>query len=375
MLEKANKIRTINYINLKEQYLEEKIEIDECIHRVFSSGNFVAASGVLAFEDEIAAHCGVKYAIAVSSGTAALVLSLISLNIGPGDEVITPPNSHFASTGAIIHVGATPVFVDVTNDQNIDPSLIERAITQKTKAIMPVHLCGRVCDLDPILELAKKHNLHIIEDAAQAIGATYHGKMAGSFGLVNAFSAHPLKILNAGGDAGYITTNDESLAIRIKRLRNLGLASRNKISEWSDVSRMDAIQAEVLRVRLPKLAENINRRRAHAKIYEEILDRDHIWIAPERDYEFNAYHTFAIMIEKRDELQDYLTKQNITTYIHYPIPIHLQAPAATLGYKRGDFPKTEYQANTVLSLPIHQQLSPGDIAYVAEHINKWINRN
>jgi dTDP-4-amino-4,6-dideoxygalactose transaminase len=310
--------------------------------------------------------------VALNSGTDALILSLRSLAIGPGDEVITPPNSFVASTAAIVHVGAKPVFVDVLSDQNIDSERIAAAITPRTKAIMPVHLTGRIADMDPILELAQSHRVAVIEDAAQAIGSRYRGKPAGSFGAVGCFSTHPLKNLNAVGDGGFITTNNDDIAAFVRRQRNHGLVDRNTVDEFGLVSRMDALQAAVLEFRLGRLDEIIRQRRSKAARYRELLDRGDIFVAPDRNIDFNSYHTFVIQVDRRDALQRHLADKGIGTAIHYPIPIHLQPASAALGHRRGDFPSAESQAARILTLPINPSLTDRDIEIVAEETKRFL---
>jgi dTDP-4-amino-4,6-dideoxygalactose transaminase len=294
-----------------------------------------------------------------------------ALGIGPGDEVITPPNSFVASTAAIVHLGAKPVFADVLPDQNIDPERIAQAITPRTKAIMPVHLTGRIADMDPIMDLARKHGLLVIEDAAQAVGSSYREQPSGSFGDVGCVSTHPLKNLSAVGDGGFITTNRDDVAASVRLLRNHGLIDRNTVKEFGIVSRMDALQAAVLEFRLGRLDEIIRRRRANAGRYRELLDPRHVFMAPDRQIEFSTYHTLVIQVERRDALQRHLAEQGIGTAIHYPIPIHLQPAAASLGHKRGDFPVTERQAERILTLPVHPSLKPEQIKTIAEETNRF----
>jgi dTDP-4-amino-4,6-dideoxygalactose transaminase len=309
--------------------------------------------------------------VTLNSGTDALILSMRALDIGPGDEVITPPNSFVASTAAIIAVGSTPVFADVLLDQNIDPAAVEAAVTPRTKAIMPVHLTGRMADMNPLMAIARKHSLAVIEDSAQAVGSTYDGRMSGTIGTLGCFSAHPLKNLNAAGDAGFVVTADAGLAARIKRLRNHGLINRSDVEEWGTVSRLDTLQAEVLRIRLRHLPSVIERRRRNAAHYGVGLAGLPIFVPPCRNIELNTFHTFVVQTDRRDELQRFLAGRGIETAIHYPVPIHLQAAAAHLGHRHGAFPVTERQARRILTLPVNQFLSVADINYICDCVREF----
>lgn len=362
-------MREVPYVNLAAQFEAERSSLMAVIEGVLAEGTFIGGSEIARLEAALAAYCEMPHAIGVASGTDALILGMKALGIGPGDEVITPPNSFVASTASIVMTGATPVFADVLPDQNIDPEAVAAAVTSRTKAIMAVHLTGRVASMDRLAQIAENHGLLLIEDAAQAIGARYMGKPAGSLGDLACFSAHPLKNLNATGDAGFIVTGDGEIATRIGRLRNHGLVDRNTAEEWSSASRLDTLQAAILLMRLAKLDDVISQRRANAEIYCQLLDSTHIYIPPSRNIEFNSFHTFVIQVDERDKLKDFLAIKGIRTAIHYPVPIHLQPAAEGLGYKRGQFPVTERQADRILTLPIHQFLSTDDIEYVAETVN------
>jgi dTDP-4-amino-4,6-dideoxygalactose transaminase len=303
-----------------------------------------------------------------------LMFGLLALGVGPGDEVITPPNSFIASTAAIMHVGARPVFVDVLPDQNIDPERVQAAITQRTKAVMPVHLTGRMADMNAIEAVAARHNLFVIEDAAQSIGSRYADRRSGAFGHVGCFSTHPLKNLNACGDGGFLTTNCGATADRVRLLRNHGLSDRNTAQRFGFVSRMDAIQAAILKFRLQRLDAIIEKRRRNADLYRELLDRRHVFAPPCRQIEFNSFHTMVIQVDRRDELRAHLMNDGIATAIHYPVPIHLQPAAASLGHRAGDFPVAERQATRILSLPIRDSLAEDDVAYVAQSVNAFFAR-
>ncbi len=365
----------IPYVNLKAFGEEEWDELQPLLKKIITSGKFIQGEEVEVFEKEIAEFCGTKHAIAVNSGTDALILSMRSLGIGPGDEVITCPNSFIASASSIFHVGAEPVFVDVLEDQNMNPDLIEKAITNKTKAILPVHLTGRVCQMDKIMAIAHKYKLHVIEDAAQSIGSMYENKKSGSFGNFGCFSTHPLKNLNAFGDGGFITSDDEERVNRIKRLRNHGLKDRITADEWGYVSRMDTIQACILLYHLKKLPLITKQRRSNADLYRSVLsDISDIFIAPCKSQEFNTFHTFVIQVEERDKLQAHLLDKGIKTTIHYPIPIHLQLASKDLPYKKGDFPVTETQSKRILTLPVNQFLGENEISYICDKISEFYKR-
>lgn len=360
-----NRIRNVPFVDLVSQHAPLREELHRALDQVLSHGQFVFGPEVAEFEKEFASYCGTRFAIGLNSGLDALILALRALGVGHGDEVITPPNSYIASSGAIGLLGASPVFVDVGDDYNIDPTLIENAITPKTKAIMPVHLTGRPCDMDAISAIAEKHALYVVEDAAQSVGARYKEKPTGSLGDIGCFSLHPLKTLNACGDAGIITTDDAELKQRILRLRNHGLKNRDECAEWGYNSRLDSLQAAFLNLKLRHLSAWTEKRRTHAMIYQqELRDLNGIICPSDRSHEYAAYHTFIIRADRRDDLQRYLNQHGIGAGVHYPIPIHVQESAASLGFGPGDMPKTEQQADEILSLPVHQNLSDDDIRYV-----------
>ncbi len=306
----------IHYVNLPKQYKSERKELLSLIDQTLSTGQYVGGDQVQKFENSISKLLKVKYCVALNSGTDALTLGLHAMGVRKNDEVITTPNSFIASTAAIVHLGAKPIFVDVKDDQCINPNLIEKSITKRTKAIMVVHLTGRVCEMDKILKISKKYKIPIIEDAAQAVGSKYKGKMAGSFGKVACFSAHPLKNLNALGDSGYLTTNSKKISNFIKDVRNHGMTKRNKIKNFGYVSRMDNLQAAILNFRLKNLSKIINKRRINAKFYINNLNKKFVFMPKENKKEFNTYHTFVVQVSNRDKLKKYLEKKknrNINT--------------------------------------------------------------
>jgi len=363
--------RPIPYVNLSAQFEEERAAILSAITGVLERGDFIGGAAVDELEKALAEYHGLSEVVCLNSGTDALILALRVLGIGPGDEIITPTNSFVASTACVVAVGARPVLVDVLPDQNVDPEAVSRAVTPRTKAIIPVHLTGRIADMDAIGAIAREHGLAVVEDAAQAIGSRYHDRLAGTLGDIGCFSAHPLKNLNACGDAGFMTMNRPDLAARARLLRNHGLADRNTVAEWGAVARLDTLKAAVLLVRLRNLGDVIARRRRNAALYRQLLASAPVFVPPDRNHEYNTFHTFVIQGDRRDALQDWLKVRGIGTAIHYPIPIHLQPAARELGYRRGDFPVAEAQAERILTLPVNQFLSEGDIARVAEAVSDF----
>tara|TARA_B100001175_G_C19514098_1_gene646005 strand:- start:6416 stop:7516 length:1101 start_codon:yes stop_codon:yes gene_type:complete len=363
----------ITYVNLKQQYLLERKKILRIIDRALKKDKWVGGDEVQKFEKKISKICKTKYCVALNSGTDALTLALHLLGVKKGDEVITPANSFIASTAVIVHLGAKPVFVDIKKDQNIDENKIEEKITKKTKAIMPVHLTGRMCAMDKIIKISKKYKIPVVEDCAQSILSKYQNKMSGSWGNVGCFSAHPLKNLNAIGDAGYLTTNNKSIYKKIKNLRTHGMGdARDNVKEFGYVSRMDNIQAAVLNYRLSNLKKIILKRRENVKLFLRYLDLNKVYFPLEKNNEFNTYHTFVIQVDKRNKLKKFLNNQKIETAIHYPVPIHLQYASKFLNYKRGSFPETEAQSKKILTLPIHQFLKKKDIYKIAKSINEFL---
>jgi dTDP-4-amino-4,6-dideoxygalactose transaminase len=364
----------VPYVDIGGQFQDDRDALMPIIEEILASGQHVGGVWEGRLEAALTQWCGTKHVLALNSGTDALILALEALGIGPGDEVITPPNSFVASTAVINRVGATPVFADVLADQNIDPRAVERVVTTRTKAIMPVHLTGRVADMNPIVKLARDRGIAVIEDAAQAIGSRYDGALAGSIGDVGCFSAHPLKNLNACGDAGYLATDRDDVADYVRLARNHGLMDRNTVMRFGTVSRMDSLQAAILEFRLGRLDDTIKRRRANAAVYRDHLDPDLVFSPPCRNMEFNTFHTFVVQVDHRDALREHLNGMGIGTAIHYPVPIHLQPAAAYLGHGEGDFPVTEEQAGRILTLPIHQGLEEAQIARVAAVVNAFLRK-
>ena len=360
----------VPYVDLPGQHKPLKKEILAAVSKHLDRGDFILGEAVSELERDFAKYCGTKYAAGLNSGTDALFLALKAAGIGEGDEVITAPNSFLASATSIAATGAKPVFADVRADQNIDPDRIESRITSRTRALMPVHLTGKAADMDPILDIAKRHNLFVIEDAAQAIGTEYRGKRAGNLGHAAAFSLHPLKTLNACGDGGVLTTNDEKIHSKVVQLRNIGLKNRTESDIWGYNSRLDSIQAAIVGLKLKKVDRWIAQRRKNADYYRKKL-AGVVECPTEESFERAAYHLFVIQADRRDELQAYLLEKGVDTKIHYPIPIHLQNCAKELGYRRGDFPNVERQSQRILSIPIYQTLAKAQLDYVASTIRSF----
>lgn len=350
----------VPFVDLQAQYQSIAPEIDEAIRGVVERGDFILGGAVDLFEAEFAAYSDCRWAVGVDSGTSALELAIRALDIGPGDEVITAANTFIATALAISHSGATPVFVDAdAATHNIDARLIADAITERTRAIIPVHLYGRPADMDPIMQIARTHGLAVIEDASQAHGATYKGRKVGSIGDVAAFSLYPAKNLGAFGDAGIVTTNTEAIADRIRLLRNYGSVTKYRHDIDGFNRRLDTLQAAVLRVKLRHLESWTALRRAHAASYTEALmsadlriDLPHV--TGENDH---VFHLYVIESDTRDALRADLEVHGISTVVHYPIPIHRQPAYEDLALPKGSFPITEQACDRVLSLPMFPELT------------------
>ena len=367
---------SVPMLDLKAQYAGIKNEIIPVITDVCQSQMFCLGRTVDKFEQKIAQYCNCKHAIGVSSGSDALLVSLMALEIKPGDEVITTPFTFFATAAAVARLGAKPVFADVAHDSyNINPDNIEEKITQKTRAIIPVHLFGQVAQMKPILEIAKRRNLAVIEDVAQAIGATQNGTKCGSFGDLGCFSFYPTKNLGAFGDGGLVTTNNEKLAEKIKILRDHGQNPRYFYKTIGGNFRLDAIQGAVLSVKLEHLDKWNEKRRQNAALYNKLLADSPVGIPKIEPNNVSIYHQYTITAPERDKLQKFLTENQIGSAVFYPKPLHLQDCFTGLGYKKGDFPIAEQLCDEVLSLPIYPELEPGQIEYVAETILKFYGTN
>ena len=364
----------VPFVDLGAQYRTIEGEIGEATSRVIQQSDFILGREVSLFEEEFAAFCEVKYAIGVDSGTSALELALRAYDIGPGDEVITAANSFIASALAISHAGARPILVDVDpSTYTVDVSAIEKAITPRTKAVIPVHLYGHPAHMNPIRELADKHGLVIIEDACQAHGTRYKGRRAGSLGHAAAFSFYPGKNLGAYGDGGIVVTNDRGIARRLEMLRNYGQKEKYQHLFRGYNRRLDTLQAAVLRVKLRYLEKWNAARRWNAVLYHKFLDGCGLLLPGEAPGAESVWHLYVIRAEQRDALKEHLISRGISASIHYPIPIHVQPAYLDLGYKKGDFPVTESCAHQVLSLPMYAEISQDQIEYVAKTIRNFLS--
>lgn len=359
-------------LDLKLQYHSLHSEIAEALQRVLDSGQFVLGPEVSALEEEIAAYCETAYAVGVASGTDALRLSLAALGIGPGDEVITTPFTFVATANTISHCGATPVFVDIEpRTYNLDPKAVAAAITSRTRAIVPVHLYGQPADMDPILHLSERHGLYVIEDAAQAIGAQYRGRPAGSLGICGCLSFYPTKNLGAYGDAGMVVTNDAALAQRIDLLRRQGSANRYYHEVLGFNSRLDSLQAAVLRVKLRHLDYWQERRRLLATRYDELLAEYPVTTPYVRPDVRHVFHQYTIRTPRRDELAAFLRERGIGSMVYYPLPLHRQRLYAGLNLTEGSLPISEAAGREVLSLPMYPELDDAQQRSVALAIGQF----
>lgn len=363
---------TVPFLDLKKQYASIKTEVDEAVLRVLASTTYVLGPEVDAFEKEFAAAHDVRHAVAVNTGTSALHVALLAAGIKPGDEVITVSMTFIATVSAIRYTGAMPVFVDVDPQTfTMDVNQIESKITARTRAIMPVHLYGQPADMGPIMEIAKRRNLLVIEDAAQAHAAEYKGKRVGGIGQIAGFSFYPGKNLGAYGEAGIATTNDDKYAHTMRLLRDWGQEKKYYHDLHAFNYRMDAIQGAILRVKLRQLEKWTDARRSHARRYDELLGGSRIKHAAEAKGRKHVYHIYGVYHERRTELQVALQAAGIHTGIHYPIPVHLQRAYADLGYRVGDLPVTETVALQQLSLPMFPELTDDQIGRVAKEIATW----
>jgi dTDP-4-amino-4,6-dideoxygalactose transaminase len=367
---------SIAFMDLGKQYEEIKTEVREGLERVLQKGNFILGEEEKTFEEEFASYCGAKFAVGVNSGTDALFLGLLSLGIGKDDEVIVPAFTYIASALAVSYTGAKPVFVDIEeNTYNIDTGKIEKAITKKTKAIMPVHLYGHPVDMGPLIKIARKHNLKIIEDCAQAHGATckirdqkskIRNIKVGTFGDMGCFSFYPTKNLGAAGDGGIVITDNEDIYKKLLMLRDYGRKNRYEHVIKGYNSRLDTLQAVILSAKLKRLDKWNEMRRKNASIYSKLLQgKNNIVIPVEESYAKHVYHVFAIRIKRRDSVCEELKKKGISVLVHYPIPLHLQEAYKELRYKKGDFPVAERVSQEIVSLPMYPHLKEEDIKKIS----------
>jgi dTDP-4-amino-4,6-dideoxygalactose transaminase len=364
----------VPFVDLKAQYRSIKSEVDAAISSVLESGQFVLGEEVTAFEEEFAAYSGARFGIAVNSGTSALHLALLAANIGPGDEVITVPFTFVATVAAIRYTGALPVFVDIDPESyTMDARRLEGAITKQTKAVLPIHLYGQAADMDPILAIARRHGLVVIEDAAQAHGAEYKGRRVGAIGDLGCFSFYPGKNLGAYGEGGMVTTNNSGYAKTIRMLRDWGQARKYEHSLRGYNYRMDGLQGAVLRVKLRYLEAWTEARRKNAARYNELLSNNGIQTPRQMPYARHVYHIYPIRTPHRKALQQGLRAKGIETGIHYPIPVHLQEAYSELGFRPGSFPCSEGAAEQVLSLPMFGELTEAQLENVASAVREGVN--
>lgn len=372
----------IPLLDLNAQYQTIAPEIEATVKRVLSSQHFILGPEVAELEQEIAPYCHCSDAVGCASGSDALLLALMACGVGPGDEVITTPFSFFATAGSIVRLGAKTVFVDIEESTfNINAELVARAITPKTKAIMPVYLFGQCAEMDSITELARRHNIAVIEDAAQAIGAEYKGRRAGSLGVVGCFSFYPTKNLGGAGDGGMLTTNDPEMAASLRDLRSHGARKKYFHDRVGINSRLDALQAAILRVKFHYLDEWARGRRTNAQRYREIfantelISSGSVRLPAEADSTLHVYNQFVIRTRERDKLRAYLTEHGIGTEIYYPLPLHMQTCFAELGYHAGDFPESERAAEEALALPVYPELTADAQGRVVEAIASFYRLN
>lgn len=362
----------VKFSYLDRQFADVDIYLKD-VRSLVMGGDFTLGVAVREFERRFADLCQMPYAVGVGSGTDALALPLKMLGIGAGDEVITTPTTFIATVGAIVMAGARPVFVDSEDGFVIDPSKIEAAITPRTKAILPVHYTGNVADMPAIMEIARKCNLIVIEDACQAITAAIHGQYVGSWGHAVGFSLHPLKNLNVWGDGGVIVTRSQELAEKLRLYRNHGLVNRDEVSNFGCNSRLDSLQAVVGNRLINDVEWITNKRIANAKRYDEAFADigEFVHVPKRRNGVKHVYHLYIIRVQKRDELLASLNKNGVEAKVHYPIPIHLQKAARHLGYKEGDFPVSEADSRSIITLPAHQHLSGEEIDYVIDSVRRF----
>lgn len=365
----------VNFVDLQRQNKIYKKELMGAIEHIVDTASFILGDELEKFEKKFATFCNKKYCVGINSGNDALMLTLLAYGIGENDEVITTPNSYFSTAMTISIINAKPVFVDIDpKTYNIDVNKIEDKITKKTKAIIPVHLYGQSSDMDPIIKIANKYNLIIIEDACQAHGAKYKEKIL-PYTETGAFSFYPGKNLGAFGDGGAVVTNSEGVKDKLEYLRNDGAKKKYEHKLFGYKSRLDTIQAAILSTKLKYLNQFVEARRKAAKLYKKCLKGVQQIILPfEADYAYHSFHVFAIQCEKRDQLRNYLEENGISTVIHYPTPIHLQTPYRKIGFKPGDFPITESFSKKELSIPIFPEIKEEEIYYVCDKIKQFYNQ-
>jgi len=366
---------TVPLLDLKAQYANIKTEIDDAVQRVMESTRFIGGPEVSGLEDEVARYSQCAHAIGCASGTDALILALRALNIGPGDEVVTTAYSFFASAGTVANVGAMPVFMDIDpRTYNLDPHRLEAALTPATKAVIAVHLYGQCCDLTAVKAVCEKHDVWLIEDAAQAIGAEWEGKRAGSVGDLGCFSFFPSKNLGAAGDGGMVTTQDQALAERVRLLREHGSKPKYYHSIVGTNSRLDALQAAILRVKLRHLDRWSEGRAKNAALYDRLFEGSRVGRPYHDPRTRHIYNQYVIRVTDRDALRQHMTDRGVGTEIYYPVPLHLQKCFANLGYQEGSMPHSEAAARETLALPIYPELTEEQIRYVATTVREFTDR-
>jgi dTDP-4-amino-4,6-dideoxygalactose transaminase len=374
------KKKPLQFLDLKAQFASIREDVLKAVESVFESQHFILGKEVQLLEQEIASFIGVPEAVGCASGSDALYLSLLALHIGRGDEVITTPFTFVATAGAIARTGAKPVFVDIDSaTYNIDPSQIEAAITQKTRAIIPVHLFGLAADLDPILQIANRHNVAVVEDAAQAIGATYKGRQVGGIGLCGCFSFFPSKNLGCAGDGGLITTTDAKIADELRLLRAHGSRKKYHYEIIGTNSRLDALHAAILRVKLPHLETWAAKRAEHAGLYKKLFEKagltNILGMPSQPEGRTHVYNQFVIRVPRREELRAFLDTEGIPTDVYYPSPLHVQPAFSYLGYEHGAFPEAEKASTEVLALPVYPELTNQDQERVVATISAFYSSN
>ena len=371
-----NTNQSVPYLDLLAQMKPLRKEIDSAIAKTLDNCSFCLGPDVAQFEKDFARFCEAEHCVGLNTGTSALHIAMLLLGVGPGDEVITTPFTFVATSWAISYVGAKPVFVDIDDATfNLNPSLVERAITPRTKAVLPVHLYGHPCDLEPLLAICRKHNLPLIEDAAQAHAAKYRGKTIGTFGVMSCFSFYPGKNLGAYGEGGALVTNNAAHAARARALRDHGSAQRYYHDEVGFNYRLEGIQGAVLGVKLKHLAKWTSERRRVAHRYHELLAGTPLKLPREADYAESAWHLYAVRHPRRADLKKHLEANEIGCGLHYPLPVHLQKAYAQLGHKPGDFPVAEKAAGECLSLPIYPEMTDAQIQRVADVVKDFFGNS
>ena len=362
----------IPFFELRRQYAEIKPEIDKAIAAVLEGGQFILCDELKSFESEFAKYVGAKHAFGVGSGTDALFLSLLGMGIGPGDEVITVANTYISTALTISHTGAKPVLVDIDESTfNMGPAMLEKVVTKRTKAIVPVHLFGLPADMDSIMEIAEKHGLRVLGDVAQACGSEYKRRKIGSMADVDAFSFYPTKPLGAYGDGGMVTTNDDDIAKRIILLRNCGQTEKYHHAIKGFNSRLDEVQAAILQVKMKHLEQWITKRRKNAELYTKALRGSSVITPSEPAGYKHVYYLYVVRSKRRDALQKHLASKGICTMVHYPIPIHMQPAYNDMGWKKGDFPAAERSASEMISLPMYPELEKDEIEDIAAAVHSF----